>query len=232
MRAFGCVGVLAFVSACASAPSSRTGEDVAWEMPADAHGARLAFENSDPRAFSWRDGERGPELVLAEPARWEAPVRAPQAIALCTELAFGEFTLDVEVAQTGREYPHRDLCLYFGWRDAAHFGYVHLSSAADENAHGVFLVDGAPRRQVTARRDAGIAWGAPDAWHRVRLERRDGRVRVFVDGASEAVMEADAAPFRDGFCGVGSFDDVGAFRALRIRGKTVPRPDAAPFASR
>jgi hypothetical protein len=221
--------LIAALSACALPDRERGLGSQDWTMPAELHGARLGFEFSDPSAFEWREGARGAELVLARPAQYAPPVRAPQAIALLTETAFDEFVLEVELAQTGREYAHRDLCLFFGYRGPAQFGYVHLASAADENAHGVFLVDGAPRRQVTTSRSAGVAWGESGTWHRVRLERRAGRVRVWFDGSSEPVLEADAAPFAPGFLGFGSFDDVGAMRALTISGAVAPGPAGAPF---
>lgn len=221
--------LLAALGACASPGRERALGSRDWTLPAELHGARLSFELSDPPAFEWREGERGPELVLARAAQYAPPVRAPQAIALFTETAFDEFVLEVELAQTGREYAHRDLCLFFGYRGPAQFGYVHLASAADENAHGVFLVDGAPRRQVTTSRSTGVAWGEPGTWHKVRLERRAGRVRVWFDGSGEPVLEAEAAPFAPGFLGFGSFDDVGAMRALTISGTVAPRPAGALF---
>ncbi len=229
-RALPAVTWMLFVACAAPSPAPSGSRRI--ELPVDLHEARLGFEYSDTAAFGWRQGEGGPELVLTTAASYTPPVRAPQGIALCTLAAFGDFVLDCEVQQSGREYGHRDLCLFFGYRGPSQFGYAHLATSADANAHGIFLVDEAPRRQVTATRSAGVVWGEPTAWHRVRLERQGGRVRVFFDDLTTPVMEADAAPFGPGFVGFGSFDDTGALRALQVVGQEAERPSAAPFASR
>lgn len=225
MRAVGALLVLVWGTAC-SAPPVPQGE---VRLVADGGtGGGWAF--SDGEAFEWRNAAGGFELALKGPSAYRPPVRAPQAIALCLPVAWDEFTLDCELRQDGREYAHRDLCLFFGYRDPTHFGYVHMASTADDNAHGIFLVDGAPRRQVTTTRTDGVQWGGADAWHRVRLERRDGLVRVFFDDLTTPVMTADAAHFGPGFVGFGSFDDTGLMRAFTVTGVSAVRPLVPPFA--
>jgi hypothetical protein len=115
--------------------------------------------------------------------------------------------------QTGREYPHRDLVLVFAYRDPAHFAYAHLASSADENAHHVMLVDGADRRPVSTGRTDGVAWGT--GWHRLELRRRGEQVEVSFDGGAPVLV--GRVPAWRGRVGIGSFDDTGRFRALRLR---------------
>jgi hypothetical protein len=193
-------------AACTSA-AGRYGES--WSLTDPAHHA--AFDYTDPAAF--RCTADGLELFAA--ANYAPPHRSPLGVALLRGREFGDCEITVEAQQTGREYPHRDLVVVFGWRDAAHFAYAHLASAADASAHHVMLVDGADRRPATIYRSRGVAWG--NGWHELRLVRSGTRVTVFFDGAETLVAEV---PVWRGRIGLGSFDDSGRFRSLHV---TAPR---------
>ena len=39
------------------------------------------------------------------------------------------------VNPTARDYPHRSLCLFFGYQDPAHFYYVHLGQRTEQHRH-------------------------------------------------------------------------------------------------
>lgn len=191
-------------AACSAAASGR--------IPLAA-AAAARWEFTDAAAFRWlADG--GECLELHGASGYRPPHRSPLALALLREPEFGDGVLRVQARQTGREYPHRDLVIVFGWRDPAHFAYAHLASAADANAHHVMLVDGADRRPVTTARTAGVAWG--DGWHDLELRRAGARVEVSFDGV--VVLAAEVPPWR-GQIGLGSFDDTGLFRDLRVTGR-------------
>lgn len=171
------------------------------------------FDLTDPEAFVIE----GDEVALVGPAAYAPPHRSPHAIALLDGAEYRSFTLDVEMMQTGREYGHRDLCLVFGFESAARFYYVHLATTPDANAHNVFLVDGAPRRNLLPAQAEGVDWGQEE-WHRVRLVRDvdAGTVRVFFDDMGTAVLEARDTTLAWGRIGFGSFDDTGRFRRPAI----------------
>ena len=179
---------------------------------------RARFVCSDPDAFVAAASPGGPVLELRGKADYVPPVRSPRAVALWRGHAFGDFVLEAELMQTGREYGHRDLCLFFGFEDPESYRYVHLASKADAHAHNVFVVDGDPRRAIATHATGGVDWG-DGVWHRVRVERRmhDGRVRVFFDDFDEPVLEATDPDPTVGLVGFGSFDDVGKLRGLEVR---------------
>ena len=163
----------------------------------------------------WRVHEGSLELQAAgdyDPATaYEPPHRSPHSIALLRDAEVGDFTLDVRLMQTGREYGHRDLCLFFGFEDAANFYYVHLATTPDPRAHNVFLVDDADRVALAPVPEDGADWGT-DAWHDVRVERAGARIRVFFD--DELTHELEDATHGAGRVGIGSFDDQGRFDDL------------------
>lgn len=231
-QARGSTALLAvLLGACAAGPEPTT--EPAWTQPVDPVSLLSAFALSDPSAWRGTASEAGGcELELAGASSYRPPHRSPLAIALIDAVEFGDFVLDAELLQTGREYAHRDLCVFFGWQSPERFYYAHLASRADPNAHNVFVVDGAARTPIAEPASAGIEWGQA-LWHRVRVERRlgDGSIRVFFDDMRTPVFEARDRRFGFGRVGFGSFDDTGRFRAVAIRGAT--RGAAAPaFAAR
>ena len=122
--------------------------------------------------------------------------------------------------------PHRDLCLFFGRQGADRFYYVHFSQPEkeDPNAHSIFKVNRAPRVSIASMRTRNIRWG--DGWHTTRVERdaRTGAIAVYFDDLTKPIMRATDTTFVSGTVGIGSFDDLGWFRDVELRGEPAPAP--------
>lgn len=184
------------------------------------------FEQGDPLkqfAFTdkaaWKVSGEGKDraLELHQQSRYQPPVRSPVNIALLADWQFGDFILEVDLLQTGREYGHRDMCLFFGLRNPQQFYYVHIATKADPNAHNVFIVNEAPRKNFATKTTTGVNWGL-EIWHRVRLERsvKSGSIKVYFDDLEQPIMEAQDTTFGVGHIGFGSFDDTGKVKNIRI----------------
>ncbi|MCP3920640.1 MAG: hypothetical protein GY711_34370 [bacterium] len=173
-----------------------------------------AFTFTDANAWRWHDSGA---LELAASSEYEPPHRSPRSIAWIEDLTVGDFVLDATLVQTGREYGHRDLCLFFGYTSPARYYYVHLATTPDQNANNVFLVADAPRTNLAPVPESGVEWGT-DQPHRVRVERRlgEGTIRVFFDDMETPVLEASDTTHGAGRVGFGSFDDTGRFDEIRI----------------
>ncbi|RUL88143.1 LamG domain-containing protein [Tautonia sociabilis] len=185
------------------------------ESDADRSGA---WSFTDPDAWRFLI-DQGP-LVLEQfqASDYEPKVRSPYNIALIEDLDVSDFVLDLEVKQTGRDYGHRDACLFFGHQDPSHFYYVHLGKEADPHAHSIFLVNDEPRVSIAQERTSGTPW--TDDWHHVRIVRRvdPGTVAVYFDDMETPVMTSTDTTFTHGRVGVGSFDDTAMFRHIRLWG--------------
>lgn len=205
-----------------------------WKLVAEEHfdtpGSLQRLEATDPAA--WRHAADGSSLALelARQSRYTPPVRSPVNIALLSGIELGDFILEADLLQTGREYGHRDMCLFFGVRDASHFYYAHIASVADDHAHNIFLVDGAPRRKIATRTTDGVKWGQ-EVWHRIRIERRLNPpvIRVYYDDLSTPIMEATDTSFASGRVGFGSFDDTGKVDSIRVWAPQSPVTNAPPI---
>ena len=177
------------------------------------------FEMTDRRAWKATAGDQG-WLELFGKSEYEARVRSPYNIALLKDHQFGDFVLEADLAQSGREYGHRDLCLFFGAKDATNFYYVHIASVADPNANNIFLVNDAPRTNIATKTTKGTNWGDTNSWHKVKIERNitEGTIKVYFDDMETPIMEATDMHFDYGRIGFGSFDDTGRFDNIKIWG--------------
>ena len=163
-------------------------------------------------------------MELATQSDYKPIVRSPFNIALIADRVFEDFVLEADLIQTGREYGHRDMCLFFGFQRPTNFYYAHIATAADEHAHNIFIVNGQPRTNIAKKTTKGVNWGL-GVWHKVRLERKlaDGSIRVFFDDMREPIMIAEDKTFGAGYVGFGSFDDTGMVDNIKISGNKVEK---------
>lgn len=207
-----------------------TGYELQYEQNFDSWEALKDFEMSDPSAWKW-DGTEGGSLELFGKSEYRARVRSPFNIALLKDHLFGDFILETRLAQSGREYGHRDLCLFFSAKDPTNFYYVHIASVADDHANNIFLVNDEPRVKIATKTTEGTQWGETNSWHKVRIERKveTGSIKIFFDDMETPIMEATDQHFDIGRIGLGSFDDTGRFDDLRIWAPKVHQPDSRFF---
>jgi hypothetical protein len=110
-----------------------------------------------------------------------------------------------------------------------------MALKADPHAHSVFIVNAKPRTTLIPEigkdiggevyRTKGLVWG--DGWHKVRIVRKvaDGTIEVYFDDMTKPIMRAKDKTFTWGRIGVGSFDDIGNYDDIVIRGVKVEPKD-------
>lgn len=216
--------------ALAAAPALPTGYKLLYEQTFADASALGDFVFSDPQAWRFSTAEGRGAIELHRQSEYKPRVRSPVNIALLANRQFGDFVLEVVMVQTGREYGHRDMCIFFGAKDPSNFYYVHLATAADDHAHNIFLVNDEPRVKIASKTTAGVNWGL-GVWHKVRLERTraDGAIRVFFDDFSQPIMTATDTHLDAGLIGFGSFDDTGMVANIRVWGPGLEHPRAGFF---
>jgi len=189
-------------------------------------GTAANWEVSDQNAWRIAHSESKGGSVLSQyrNSKVKTPYRSPFNRALIKEVTVGSFIFDVHLQSTKKDYPHRDLCLFFGYQDPAHFYYVHLGKRTDDHANNIFIVNGSARHKISTTTTKGTNWD--DAWHRVRISRNveTGSIKVYFDDLQHPVMTATDKTFQWGQVGVGSFDDTGNFDDVSLFAETVNRP--------
>lgn len=176
------------------------------------------FVFTDPSAWHVvKDDQGNGYLELHKQSDYKPKHRSPVNIGLIKLGQVGSFVLDVDLKQVGREYNHRDLCVFFGFNDPEHYYYTHLATKGDQNAHQVFIVNDAPRTPVTKERTEGVDWGT-DHWRHVRLVRdaEAGTIAVYFEDMDKPAQVASDKTFKSGYIGFGSFDDVGRVDNIRL----------------
>lgn len=196
------------------------GYKLVYQQDFKAESALKDLAMTDPVAWQISEVKDAPgemALELARQSKYQPEVRSPVNIALLADRVFEDFILEVKLRQTGREYGHRDMCLFFGVENPSRFYYAHMATQADDHAHNVFIVKDAPRTKIADQTTEGVNWGL-EVWHTVRLERNasDGSIRVFYDDMATPIMVASDKTFPSGYIGFGSFDDTGMVDEIRI----------------
>lgn len=143
--------------------------------------------------------------------------RSPIHIAILNQYPLTDFVMDVELMSTTEAYDHQDLCLFFGFQSPEKYYYVHLGRKADMNAHNVFIVNEAARKNIARETTKGVEW-KKDNWHTARLVRQasTGKIEIYFDDMAKPIMRAEDKTFGEGFAGFGSFDDTGRFRKVTL----------------
>jgi len=213
------------VSGCAIggyAGAPPPGWKLLYEQNFDRPEAIQDFEMTDAAAWKISSEEKGGTLELAAQSKYQPPVRSPVNIALLKGKVFGDFILEADFLQTGKEYGHRDMCLFFGFDRPGRFYYTHIATKADDHAHNVFIVNDQPRVKFAATTTSGVNWGL-NVWHKIRLERMaaTGTVKVYFDDMTTPIMTASDKTFLEGRIGFGSFDDTGKIDNIKIWGPGV-----------
>jgi hypothetical protein len=203
----------------ADAPKLPVGYQLLYEQSFNKPEALKDFVFSDPAAWRLAKEKDRPALELHKQSNYKPEHRSPLNIALIADKVFGDFVLEVELLSTKKPYGHQDMCLFYGFTGPAQYYYNHIAVAADPNAHNVFIVNGAPRKNFAKETTKGIIWGERE-WHKIRAERdtKAGTYKVFFDDFSKPIMLAEDKTFLKGHIGFGSFDDVGMVTNIRIWG--------------
>ena len=137
-------------------------------------------------------------------------------------MVVGDFVLTVKVKSTNTTAGgHRDMCLFFNWRDPANFYYVHLGKRPDPHSSQIMIVDDAPRKMITKNKSPGIPWD--NEWHDVKIVRdtKSGTIEIYFDDMDKPMMIAEDKTFTTGRVGLGSFDDNGCWVDFKLYGKKV-----------
>lgn len=185
------------------------------------------WEPTDPAAWKVVPSRHGSAYSLFRQSKYTPPYRSPLNFALLKDVVVSDFVLEAEVLSTKPDYGHRDMCLVFGYQDAAHFYYVHFGKKTDDHANQIFIVDGAARLKISTKTTPGTNWD--DNWHHVKIVRdvADGRIDVYFDDPERPVMQARNTRFAWGRVGLGSFDDIGDWDDVRLYGNKAESVDKA-----
>ncbi|MDQ1473781.1 MAG: hypothetical protein QOJ99_5261 [Bryobacterales bacterium] len=154
-------------------------------------------------------------LVKAEPPAGQP--RRPTKIALLDSKPYQKVTVEAEVKRNGRS-----VIIVYGWQDPSHYNYAHISSdaAAKQNVHnGMFHIFGGERSRISSL-DGPASLETTD-WIPVKLvfDGETGKCYVEVNGKRNPSLEAVDLSLRWGRVGLGSFNETGDFRNVRITGE-------------
>ncbi len=180
-----------------------------------AFGYQWAVFNSSDWKIADQNGT--PILQLLTPREPLPGPRRPMQFALAQTPDFSRVRVSLDLRPR-----RRSLIVVFAYRDAAHFDYAHLSTdtGLKQPVHnGIFHVFGGERVRISSQ--AGpAAFPETNRWYHAVLDfdGHTGVVGVSVDGRAVPALHAVDLSLSSGKVGLGSFDEVGDFRNVRITG--------------
>lgn len=212
--------LLVIIAGCVALPNTWDTGEMPLLFEADFEDGSLdAWQATDPAAWRIEQGRGGKVLAQFEQSNYKSLVHAPRNINLIRNLRVRNFQIELRMRSTTKDSDHRNLCLFFGYRDPRHFYYVHLTNNSDTHANSIFMVDGRSGVSIAKTRTEETKWD--DDWHTVRLVRNVDKatIEVYFDEREEPVMTAINNLISWGQVGVGSFDGTGQFDKIRLRGQ-------------
>ena len=217
-----CILLAAVSTRAAEATKLPVGYKLLYEQDFTKPGALKDFVFTDPAAWRLAKEQGKPALELHKQSAYRPEHRSPLNIALIADKVFGDFVMELDILSTKPPYPHQSMCLFFGFTGPAGYYYNHIAVAADPNAHNVFIVNNAPRKNFAKETSKGITWGER-VWHKVRAERdtQAGTYKLFFNDMSKPIMLAEDKTFGKGNLGFGSFDDIGMVSSIKVWGPSV-----------
>jgi hypothetical protein len=224
---------LAAPAADGDIPEWAKGVEVKIPLTDPKIGGALVFSDPAVWAFGADENKKGYIQLEYDRKKYKSTYapkhRSPVHIALVKMYPMTDFVMDVELMSTTEEYGHQDLCLFFGFESPEKYYYVHLGRKADMNAHNVFIVNGADRKNIAKETTAGVDW-KKDTWHTARIVRQatTGTIEVYFDDMKKPIMKASDKTFQKGHVGFGSFDDTGRFRLVTLNTQKLT-PKAVEF---
>jgi hypothetical protein len=176
---------------------------------------RAQWQFEDPAAWEWQGEGDATTLVLKKPSQYKPKVRRPFNLAWFSEAEWGSFTLTCEARLDVFNKGNNDLCIAFAGVSDSEFYYSHLGETADGVHLQLHVVNQADRKAITTNRAKVLPW-QPNHWHQIKLVRdaSSGSIKVWFE--DQVVLEACDKTFGKGRIGLGSFDDLGAFRKVVI----------------
>jgi hypothetical protein len=197
------------------APCCLPGSSPVVELFADT----AAWSWVNDSAWTWQGEGEQRELQLLKQTGSKPTFRSPFNLAWFEPREWKDFTLTCEAQLTLFNQGNNDLCIAFGKMEAYRFYYAHIGEKADGVHHQFHVVDNADRKAITTYRTAGMEW-KENVWHQVRVVRNSetGDMAVYVNNQEAQVLSARDKTLTWGQIGLGSFDDLGKFRKVKIQG--------------
>jgi hypothetical protein len=166
-------------------------------------------------ASDWVAGDNLLQLkVSAEPPAGQP--RRPTKFALLESKPYSKVTVEGEIKRNARS-----LIVVYAWQDDAHYNYAHISSdsATTQNVHnGMFHIFGGERVRMSSL-DGPASLPTQD-WTPIRVvfDGESGHCYVEVNGKRNPSLDAVDLSLRWGRVGIGSFDETGDFRNIKVTG--------------
>jgi len=182
-----------------------------------------AWKPTDDKKWKLTEVDGNQVYELLGKSSYQPPYRSPHSISLLKDKIVGSFVLTARIQTTQTTRGHRDLCFFFNYQNPSHYYYLHLGELPDQNSSQIFIVNEAPRTNLTKVKE-GIPW-KNGQFHNLKIVRdvESGKIEVYFDDMAKPVKSTVDKTFTWGQIGIGSFDDMGYFADIVLRGLEIKK---------
>jgi hypothetical protein len=200
-------------------PSCCAGSSRATSLPIDLMLQPEHWKLADEAAWKWEKADGENILSLIAQSKNPPKIRSPRNLAWFQSYEWKDFTLTLECMLTKFDSGNNDLCIAFVGAAEDQYYYAHLGETADDVHHQIHIVNQADRKASTTYRSSGTPW-KENQWHKLKIIRNsaNGDIGVWFDDMKTPILAASDTTFTWGKIGLGSFDDTGKFRQVKISG--------------
>jgi hypothetical protein len=160
-----------------------------------------------------------PSLCLLK-SGFPRKIRSPRAFAIIKDIQVSDMIFQGELKSLQKtEIRNRDMIVVFGYRDSSHFYYAHYSGKSDDKHNIIAIVNGKDREKINMEEPGNTEPKLLDQnYHhfKVSYESESGKIMAYLDDMNTPIMKAIDTTFRNGCVGIGSFDDFGCVRNLKL----------------
>jgi hypothetical protein len=128
----------------------------------------------------------------------------PTQYAIIKGVDAGDFVMEFDFMQKGRDFTLRDLCVLYAFADSANYHFAQVASEETKLTHNVFAFNDGYWRKTGNSLNKGVVWSY-EKWHNIKIIRQIAKhtIQLLVDDA--VVVESSSDTDKTGRLGIGTY---------------------------
>lgn len=151
-----------------------------------------------------KNGTPGKDIKCTSPKTDLTVASHPTQYAIIKDVMAGDFVMEFDFMQKGRDFTLRDLCVLFAFKDSANYSFVQVASEETKLSHNVFVPQAGSWRKVGKATNKGFVW-AYEKWHAIRVVRQtlNHTLELYID--NNLIVSTNADTDGIGQLGIGTY---------------------------
>jgi len=139
-----------------------------------------------------KNGTPGKDIKCTSPKTDLTVATHPTQYAIIKDVMAGDFVMEFDFMQKGRDFTLRDVCVLYAFKDSSNYSFVQAASEETKLSHNVFVPQAGSWRKVGKATNKGFVW-AYEKWHAIRVVRQtlNHTLELYIDNILVVSTNAD-----------------------------------------